>query len=126
MIPRKRPLERLVLRVQRTSPFAQRTGIEWQPEGCHGFQSDIYLLGHLKREITRKRLYLQTMEGVFGRSAKVLLDADNSGNVLYLPLDHLSGNGRAQNRMPPVVTPDGGVGVDSPSPSRDARREGRQ
>jgi membrane protease subunit HflK len=76
-------------------------------------------------EITRKRLYLQTMESVFGRSRKVLLDADNSGNVLYLPLDQLTGSG-SRAAMPPLVAPDGGVGVDSPSPSRDARREGRQ
>jgi membrane protease subunit HflK len=76
-------------------------------------------------EITRKRLYLQTMESVFARSRKVLLDAENNGNVLYLPLDQLTGeDGRAV--MPPVVAPDGGVGVDSPSPSRDARREGRE
>jgi membrane protease subunit HflK len=78
-------------------------------------------------EITRKRLYLQTMESVFGRSRKVLLDADNSGNVLYLPLDQLTGGGNGSRAaMPPLVAPDGGVGVDSPSPSRDARREGRQ
>jgi len=76
-------------------------------------------------EITRKRLYLQTMESVFGRSRKVLLDADNSGNVLYLPLDQLTGSG-GRPVMPPVVSPDGGVGIDSPSPSRDARRESRQ
>jgi len=76
-------------------------------------------------DITRKRLYLQTMESVFGRSRKVLLDADNSGNVLYLPLDQLTG-GSGRPVMPPVVSPDGGVGIDSPSPSRDARREGRQ
>jgi membrane protease subunit HflK len=77
-------------------------------------------------DITRRRLHLQTMESVFARSRKVLLDAENSGNVLYLPLDQMieGANGRAV--MPPVVTPDGGVGVDSPSPSRDARREGRQ
>jgi modulator of FtsH protease HflK len=75
-------------------------------------------------EITRKRMYLQTMEGVFARSRKVLLDAESNGNVLYLPLDQVIGDGRAG--MPPVVAPDGGVGVDSPSPSRDARREGRQ
>jgi membrane protease subunit HflK len=77
-------------------------------------------------EITRKRLYLQTMENVFGRSNKVFLDADNSGNVLYLPLDQLSGGIQGRAVMPPIVTPDGGVGIDSPSPSRDARREGRQ
>jgi len=76
-------------------------------------------------EITRKRLYLQTMESVFGRSRKVLLDADNSGNVLYLPLDQLTGSS-GRSVMPPVVSPDGGVGIDSPSPSRDARRESRQ
>jgi membrane protease subunit HflK len=77
-------------------------------------------------EITRKRLYLQTMENVFGRSRKVLLDADNSGNVLYLPLDQLTGGASGRPPMPPIVSPDGGVGIDSPSPSRDARREGRQ
>jgi membrane protease subunit HflK len=84
------------------------------------------LLGEYEKapEITRKRLYLQTMESVFGRSRKVLLDADNSGNILYLPLDQLTGSGRPV--IPPVVSPDGGVGIDSPSPSRDARREGRQ
>lgn len=76
-------------------------------------------------EITRKRLYLQTMESVFARSRKVLLDAENNGNVLYLPLDQLTGEG-GRAVMPPVVAPDGGVGVDSPSPSRDARREGRE
>ena len=77
-------------------------------------------------DITRKRLYLQTMENVFGRSRKVLLDADSSGNVLYLPLDQLTGSSGGRTVMPPVVGPDGGHGVDSPSPSRDARREGRQ
>lgn len=86
------------------------------------------LLGEYQKapDITRRRLHLQTMESVFARSRKVLLDAENSGNVLYLPLDQMieGANGRAV--MPPLVTPDGGVGVDSPSPSRDARREGRQ
>jgi len=81
---------------------------------------------HKAPQITRKRLYLQTMENVFGRSNKVLLDADNSGNVLYLPLDQMSGGAGGRAVMPPIVTPDGGVGIDSPSPSRDARREGRQ
>jgi membrane protease subunit HflK len=77
-------------------------------------------------EITRKRLYLQAMENVFGSSNKVLLDAKSSGNVLYLPLDQLSGGNSGRTVMPPIVAPDGGVGIDSPSPSRDARREGRQ
>lgn len=78
-------------------------------------------------EITRKRLYLQTMENVFRFNKKVLLDAESSGNVLYLPLDQLSGDGDSAGRtMPPIVTPDNSPGQNSPSPGRTSRREGRQ
>lgn len=54
--------------------------------------------------VTRKRMYLQAMEGVLGDSKKVLLDVDSSDNILYLPLDGATGTG--PNRMPPVMTPD--------------------
>ncbi len=80
-------------------------------------------------EITRKRLYLQAMEEVLGRSSKVLIDTKSSGNVLYLPLDQMTGAaGSAQrNLMPPLVTP---KTVQDPSDgattSRGTRREGRQ
>ncbi len=39
--------------------------------------------------VTRERLYLETLEQVLGNSAKVLLDTEGSGNVIYLPLDRL-------------------------------------
>lgn len=82
----------------------------------------------LAPEVTRKRLYVQTLENVFARSNKVLIDAKDSGNVLYLPLDQLggvSGDGSSRPDMPPIVTPDTSrVGEDSPG--RNARREGRQ
>ena len=78
-------------------------------------------------EITRKRLYLQTMESVLGRSKKVLLDAENSGNVLYLPLDQLTGEtGSSRSAMPPVITPDSGTRSDNVTTGRNSRREGRQ
>jgi len=77
--------------------------------------------------ITRKRLYLQTMENVFARSQKVLLDAESNGNVLYLPLDQLSGSASSRGAlMPPVVTPDGGPVGENQATSRTSRREGRQ
>lgn len=80
--------------------------------------------------ITRKRLYLETMEAVFGRTSKVLLDTDSNGNVLYLPLDQLSsGSGSSSGRtgMPPIVTPDAGsLTGDGSQAGRNARREGRQ
>ena len=78
-------------------------------------------------EITRKRMYLQTMENVFARSQKVLLDADSNGNVLYLPLDQLGGgasSGRAL--MPPLVTPDTGLAGENAASNRTSRREGRE
>ena len=41
-------------------------------------------------EVTRNRLYLETMESVYGNTSKVLIDSkDGGGNLLYLPLDKL-------------------------------------
>jgi membrane protease subunit HflK len=85
------------------------------------------LLGeyHKAPEITRKRLYLQTMESVFSRTNKVLMDADSTGNVLYLPLDKLGAGGApGRSNMPPIVTPD--IGSSTANNSRNSRREGRQ
>jgi membrane protease subunit HflK len=39
--------------------------------------------------VTRERLYLETLEEVYGSSNKVILDSDGSGNLLYLPIDRL-------------------------------------
>ena len=77
--------------------------------------------------ITRKRLYLQTMENVFARSQKVLLDADSNGNVLYLPLDQLggagsSGGGKLFNKFELIKK----KLRDNAVNNRTSRREGRQ
>lgn len=44
------------------------------------------------RRVTRERLYLQTMEEVLGRTSKVLVSAEGSNNMMYLPLDQLMRN----------------------------------
>ena len=78
-------------------------------------------------QITRKRLYLQTMENVFARSQKVLLDADSSGNILYLPLNQLGvGASSGEALLPPMITPDSGPVGENSASSRTSRREGRQ
>ena len=41
----------------------------------------------LAPEVTRQRMYLETMESVMSRNKKVLLDVDSNGNILYLPLE---------------------------------------
>lgn len=81
----------------------------------------------LAPEVTRKRLYMETLENVYARSNKVLIDTQQSGNVLYLPLDQLGAGGGQGNRqnMPPVVTPGSAPPVGEDSPGRNARREGR-
>jgi membrane protease subunit HflK len=50
-------------------------------------------------EITRERLYLDTMEEVFGRTGTLLVDVKNSNNLLYLPIDKL------QKPASPLIPP---------------------
>lgn len=40
-------------------------------------------------KVTRDRLYLEAIEEVYGRSNKVIIDSDGSGNLLYLPIDQM-------------------------------------
>jgi membrane protease subunit HflK len=40
-------------------------------------------------EVTRSRLYLETMQQVYTNTTKVMVDAQGQGNLLYLPLDKL-------------------------------------
>ncbi len=46
-------------------------------------------------EVTRERMYIDTIEDVMKRSRKVLMDADGGGNLTLLPLDKLIGRSRA-------------------------------
>ena len=43
-------------------------------------------------EITRKRLYLDTMEYVFANSSKVVMAVKDGNNLMYIPLDKLMEN----------------------------------
>jgi len=40
-------------------------------------------------EITRKRLYFETMESVLGRTGVVLMDNESANSLMYLPIDQL-------------------------------------
>jgi len=40
-------------------------------------------------EVTRKRLYLETVESVMVNSSKIMVDVKGGNNLLYLPLDRL-------------------------------------
>jgi membrane protease subunit HflK len=43
-------------------------------------------------EVTRSRIYLETMEEVYGNTSKILVDTEGTGNMMYLPLDKILGN----------------------------------
>lgn len=49
--------------------------------------------------VTRQRLYLETMERIYGGADKVILDGRGTGAVPYLPLDQL------RNRTPAIAPP---------------------
>jgi membrane protease subunit HflK len=41
-------------------------------------------------EVTRERLYLDAVQGVYSQSTKVMVDVEGGNNVMYLPLDKLA------------------------------------
>ena len=47
-------------------------------------------------EVTRQRLYLETVQQVYANTSKVMIDAKGAGNLLYLPLDKLMQSTAAQ------------------------------
>ncbi len=67
-------------------------------------------------EVTRERLYLQTMQKVLGSTSKVFVDLPHGDNVIYLPLDrmvHGKGAGGATATVPPAAPAGGAVQPDS-------------
>ncbi len=77
-------------------------------------------------EVTRKRLYIDAMEGVLSNSEKVLVDVKNGNNLMYLPLDKLSNSSARQvtpGARPVYITPSNESAKQQPL--RSGSREGR-
>ncbi|WP_405222390.1 FtsH protease activity modulator HflK [Lentisalinibacter sediminis] len=68
-------------------------------------------------EVTRERLYIESIEDVLQRSSKILLDAEGSGNLLYLPIDKL------MQRQARGTEGDAGSGAESSTSARPQMRE---
>jgi len=56
-------------------------------------------------EVTRERLYLETMEQVLGGSNKVLLDVEEGNSLMYLPLDQLINADNRRNQARELKNP---------------------
>jgi len=81
-------------------------------------------------QVTRKRLYLDTMQQVLGNTGKVLVDREGEGrNMVYLPLDRMTGRsgstskgqGSEQSTGMMPSTPSAGAASGTETPSRDDR-----
>tara|TARA_B100000676_G_scaffold136466_1_gene135297 strand:- start:467 stop:991 length:525 start_codon:yes stop_codon:yes gene_type:complete len=53
--------------------------------------------------VTRDRLYLDTMQEVLKKSNKVLVDSKSSNNLMYLPLDKIIGQSSTTSATTPVT-----------------------
>ncbi|MEW5756842.1 MAG: FtsH protease activity modulator HflK [Pseudomonadota bacterium] len=54
-------------------------------------------------EVTRKRLYLETVQQVLANSSKVMVAAEGGNNLIYLPLDRLMGREPAASFAAPQL-----------------------
>lgn len=86
-------------------------------------------------QVTRDRIYVETMQQIFSNSTKVLVDVSQGSNLLYLPLDKLITQTQGDTRgvpsgtMPPPVTPapapEAGIDTRSREALRNRDRESR-
>jgi len=66
-------------------------------------------------EVTRQRLYLETMQQVYSNTSKVMVDAKGQGNLLYLPLDKLIGNAAGASSAASTAVGDAAIGSRMPA-----------
>ncbi len=83
-------------------------------------------------QVTRERLYLETMEQVYGNTSKVLVDVKNGNNIMYLPLDKMMNQSEGATSAsqtsaePRMALPENRTtDVRSSSPRPDSGRGGR-
>ena len=76
-------------------------------------------------KVTRERLYIATMEKVYGNTSKVMVDVEGGNNMMYLPLDKIiqqQSNSRSQANK--SYSPKTEVNVNT-SPASSAERDDR-
>jgi len=72
-------------------------------------------------EVTRQRLYLETVEEVLGKSNKVIVDVEGGNNLFYLPLDKLMQPGSLGQSPATRTAPDTESTADNPPARRETR-----
>jgi membrane protease subunit HflK len=73
-------------------------------------------------EVTRSRMYLETMEGILSHAHKIFIDTKaGNGNMIYIPLDKLAEALRAGAQSPVPAAAGAASGASAaPAPGSDA------
>jgi modulator of FtsH protease HflK len=78
----------------------------------------------LAPEVTKTRMYIDTMESVMTNSTKVMIDVDGGNNLLYLPLDKIMEQSQSgKNNSQPEASSGPNYGNVNESRSRRERRQ---
>lgn len=78
----------------------------------------------LSPDVTRERMYLETMQTVLSHTTKVLVDSNASNNMLYLPLDKLLKQGKPKNNASTTLnTQSSEIASDATSANREISNE---
>jgi modulator of FtsH protease HflK len=87
--------QRLVLNAE-----AYKAQVLAQAEGDVARFNSVYAIYALAPEVTRQRMYIETIEEIMQQSKKIILDTKSGsggGNMIYLPLDKLLDRNAARN-----------------------------
>ncbi|WP_218240192.1 FtsH protease activity modulator HflK [Comamonas fluminis] len=98
---------------------AYKSKIVAQAQGDAGRFSSLYSEYQKAPQVTRDRLYLDTMQQIYSNVTKVLVESRQGSNLLYLPLDKImSGVGSAANA---AATGDAAAPASSTTPAATVR-----
>jgi len=79
-------------------------------------------------EVTRQRLYLETMETVLSNTSKVVMQVKDGNSLMYIPLDRLMENRGTLMQTPQenvqITLPQSGTGTNEPGLRSSSRSEG--
>ena len=106
---------------------AYRDRVVAQAEGDAERFNKLYVEYSRNKQVTRDRLYIDTMESVLTNASKVLVDVKGGNNMLYLPLDKLidqartNSGGTAASAGPTLREAPDAVVPDRSAPARETR-----
>ncbi|MFF7707642.1 FtsH protease activity modulator HflK [Pseudomonas sp. NPDC007930] len=85
----------------------------------------VKLLGEYRKapDVTRERLYLETMQTVYSNTSKVMVSGDKGQNLLYLPLDKMVEKSRGAPS--PSASPVSAAGAAAASGASDLQQQQR-